>query len=47
MPLYRSVPEASLKDESLHELLALCDSIRAGKAREKKLAREALEAKFG
>jgi hypothetical protein len=37
-PLYRSVPEAALKDNKLYELLALVDSLRLGKAREKELA---------
>lgn len=34
VPLYSSVPEAALKDNLLHELLALVDAIRVGKARE-------------
>lgn len=38
LPLYTSVPEAALKDEKLHELLALTDALRVGKAREKALA---------
>jgi hypothetical protein len=38
VPLYRSVPEAALKDLKLYELLALVDAIRVGKAREKDLA---------
>ena len=38
IPLYPSVPEAALKDPELHELLALCDAIRIGRAREKKIA---------
>lgn len=37
-PLYPSVPEAALKDEKLHELLALADALRVGRAREKELA---------
>ncbi len=37
-PLYPSVPEAALKDEKLHELLALADALRVGRAREKALA---------
>jgi hypothetical protein len=37
-PLYRSVPEAALKDFKLYELLALVDALRVGKAREKELA---------
>ncbi len=43
IPLYPSVPEACMRDENLHELLALCDGIRVGRARERKLAKEELE----
>ncbi len=38
LPIYASVPAASLVDEKLHELLALVDMIRAGRAREVSLA---------
>jgi hypothetical protein len=38
LPLYPSVPEAALKDEKLHELLALADALRVGRARERELA---------
>lgn len=38
LPLYSSVPEAALKDEKLHELLALVDALRVGRARERELA---------
>ena len=38
IPLYPSVPEAALKDEKLHELLALADALRVGRARERELA---------
>lgn len=37
-PLYKSAPEAALRDPKLYELLALTDAIRVGKAREKALA---------
>jgi len=37
-PLYKSAPDAALKDSILHEMLALVDAIRVGNAREKKLA---------
>lgn len=33
-PLFKSVPEAALKDERLYELLALVDAIRLGNQRE-------------
>ena len=38
MPLYPSVVDAVQKDEMLHELLALVDAIRVGRAREKEIA---------
>ena len=38
-PLYRSAPRAAADDPSLHELLALADSLRIGRARERALAR--------
>lgn len=37
-PLYKSVPAAAKGDEVLYKLLAAVDSIRAGRAREKKQA---------
>jgi hypothetical protein len=42
-PLYESAPNAAKKDEKLHRLLALIDSLRIGKAREQNYAREQLE----
>lgn len=47
MPLYRTVPEAALRDPSLYELLALVDAIRDGRARERNLARQQLEKRLG
>lgn len=38
LPLYPTVPEAALKDAKLHELLALVDALRVGRARERELA---------
>ena len=37
-PLYKSVPQAVRVDPELHELLAMLDAVRAGRAREKKWA---------
>jgi len=37
-PLYKTVPKAVLKDQKLHEVLALVDAIRVGKVREQHLA---------
>lgn len=42
-PLYPSVPEAVLQDSALHELLALADALRVGRARERELALEELK----
>jgi hypothetical protein len=42
-PLYRSVPNAAARDRGLHELLALVDAIREGRARERKFAQQELE----
>lgn len=36
--LHSNVPQAALRDSKLYELLALCDTLRVGKAREKDLA---------
>lgn len=42
-PLYASVPFAASKDPALHELLALIDALRVGRARERGLAVEAIK----
>ncbi len=47
LPLYPSVPEAALKDEKLHEMLALVDALRIGRAREKELAIVELKIRLG
>ena len=41
-PLYPSVPEAARRNAALYELLALFDALRAGAARERKMASELL-----
>jgi hypothetical protein len=46
VPLYNSVPEAALKDDKLHELLALVDALRVGRAREKNIAIAELKKRF-
>jgi hypothetical protein len=38
VPVYRSVPEAALRDTEFHQWLALVDAIRSGRARERELA---------
>lgn len=45
-PLYRTVPEASLRDAELYELLALVDAIREGRSRERRAAEEELSARI-
>ncbi len=42
-PLYASAPKAALRDSRLHELLALVDAIRVGRARERQIACAELE----
>lgn len=41
-PLYKTAPDAALKDEKLYECLALVDTLRVGGARERRLAEQAL-----
>jgi len=41
-PLYESVPLAVSKDPELHQLLALVDALRVGRARERQIAAEEL-----
>ncbi len=41
-PLYKSIPEACLKDPKLYEALALVDALRIGRARERQLAQDLL-----
>lgn len=45
-PLHPNVPKACLQDPKLHELLAITDALRLGKARERNLAIEGLEKRF-
>ena len=42
-PLHPKVPEACLKDNEFYQLMALCDSLRVGKVREKNMAIEELK----
>lgn len=43
MPLYPTVPQAAQKDPQLHELLALVDALRVGRAREQRLAADEMK----
>jgi predicted nucleotidyltransferase len=45
-PLYRTVPQAALRDSQLYELLALVDAVRDGRAREADLAAKELESRL-
>ena len=45
-PLYKTVPDIALQNAKLYDALALVDAIRAGRARERKLAAELLEARI-
>lgn len=46
-PLTRSAPQAALADPALHELLALQDALRSGRARERELAAKLLRQRLG
>jgi predicted transcriptional regulator len=41
-PLHPKVPEACLKDAAFYELIAMCDVLRVGRAREKTIAMDEL-----
>ncbi len=45
-PLHKTVPKAARKDPVLHELLALVDALREGRARERQLAERELSARL-
>lgn len=45
-PLYRSAPDAARRHPKLHRRLALIDTLRIGRARERKMAAAALEAEL-
>lgn len=45
-PLYRNVPLAAADDPKLHEYLALADTLRIGRARERAMAREELSSRL-
>lgn len=46
-PLYRGAPQAALRDKELYRVLALCDAIRDGRARERNLGSELLKKALG
>ena len=43
LPLYPKLPEAAVADPELHELLALFDALRVGRARERSMAKKLIE----
>lgn len=45
-PLYRSAPQAALADPALHRLLALLDALRTGRARERAMASQLMQAEL-
>jgi len=45
-PLHPRLPEACLIDLDFYELMALCDALRVGKARERKLAVDILKSRI-
>ncbi|BDC52428.1 hypothetical protein F183_A47430 [Bryobacterales bacterium F-183] len=45
-PLYKTAPEAAIRDEALYRMFALCDALRGGRARERKLAAELVKAQI-
>jgi hypothetical protein len=45
-PLYKGAPKAALRDPAMYEYLALVDALRAGRARERKLAEELILARL-
>jgi len=45
-PLFRSAPVAAKQDQKLYDLLALVDSVRAGRVRERDFAKKELSKRF-
>jgi len=45
-PLYRTVPQAALRDPYLYEVLALIDAVRDGKSRERQIAVQELRSRL-
>lgn len=45
-PLHPNVPQACLLDTKFYELMALCDALRVGKAREKNIAMQELKSRL-
>lgn len=45
-PLHRNLPRACLRDPELHNLVALCDTLRIGREKERKIAAAVLKNYF-
>lgn len=46
-PFHSAIPDAARRDPALHELLALVETFRVGRLRERRLAEEALKLRLG
>lgn len=46
-PLYPKIPQACAADAKLYEWIALCDALRAGRARERKMAMDEVSLRLG
>lgn len=46
-PLYKTVPDVALRDPAMHEIFALVDALRFGRARERELAEKLLQERLG
>ena len=46
-PIYKTAPEAARNDPELYELLVIADALRAGRAREKRVAIKELKKRLG
>lgn len=45
-PLYRTAPQAALRDEAFYQLLVLADALRDGRSRDRKMAETELHRRF-
>ncbi|MGD0964645.1 MAG: hypothetical protein ABSA57_12180 [Candidatus Acidiferrales bacterium] len=45
-PLYKTVPQAALRDPYLYEMLALIDALRDGRARERRIAEDEIKTRL-
>ena len=45
-PLYSALPDAAMRDEQFHEFMALIDTVRLGRTRERRMAEQELLARL-